>query len=786
MALSERQKDVLSLLAIFASLIFYYPNLFLAKAGAIAGDHWVQHYPWAHFMADSIRSGSLPFWTPDILCGFPLAAESQIGLYYLPNVLLYLSIPFTWAYSYSTLLHFLISGAGTYLYCRQIKMNAFGAFLAAFVFLFGTAYGGAYYNITSLKTISWLPWALLLSERIFASVKWRWGILLALVIGMSMVAGYLQVAALTWLFFLVAVGIRFLLFWGESNKPELLKGVAIHAASGIGALLITLPQLLLTYDLALRSNRINPEEAFAYIGSLSPFALITLLNPSPQMLFRGNSLFIGTLCVFFLLAAIFYKKGSEKKYVFLWLSLSLLALFLALGRWSPLYVAIIKITNFYSFRVPAKFLVFICFGLSILSGYGAGALWNRAQNAEGLKLAKKSARWSAGIFIFYGTAAAMVFLAFTLGRERLYSIGKQLVETFIYGKAGHPHSYEHYLEKLDGYLDAVLTLYDPTLWKNIWPLMMVLSCFGLMILLLRAKQFGRKWLVLCMGLIWIDLYSVSFLDIKRDFGRYDEFMQMPEAVQTLLAEKEKGFVNRLYTRKQSAQETLPFEASTNMLYDIETIGGYSPLVPGRLHELIGPFGGVDDSNVQHYPEESFILERMPVLHSLGVSHILSSSPIQNWQLETLLTQEDGLSLYRVVGDHQKAYFLREYKVSEDWESLKETYLSPGFDPRLMLLLEKSEYEKLKNFSGKKLEHMPYDIQQLASRSGKETWMVNSEGPGFFVVQNAYDSGWSATLNGTEATIVKAFGVFQAVFIPEAGKYEVLFEYQPALLRQLGA
>jgi len=78
-----------------------------------------------------------------------------------------------------------------------MKLGAMPAFVAAIIFTLGSAYGGAYYNMTSLKTICWFPVALYLLERYLEGYKSRWLFGLAVVVGQSMVAGYVQMAAFT-------------------------------------------------------------------------------------------------------------------------------------------------------------------------------------------------------------------------------------------------------------------------------------------------------------------------------------------------------------------------------------------------------------------------------------------------------------------------------------------------------------------------------------------------------------------------------------------------------------
>ena len=123
--------DCINILAFAGLLVIFYPALWAAKEASLMGDHWEQHYPWAVLMAQSLKHGVWPFWTSLIQCGFPIAAESQIGLFYIPNLLLYSLLPVQWAYSYMNVVHFFISGVGTYAYCRRMGFSPAGALDAA-------------------------------------------------------------------------------------------------------------------------------------------------------------------------------------------------------------------------------------------------------------------------------------------------------------------------------------------------------------------------------------------------------------------------------------------------------------------------------------------------------------------------------------------------------------------------------------------------------------------------------------------------------------------------------
>ncbi len=771
--------DLLNILIFAGLLAIFYPALVVAKQASLMGDHWEQHYPWAFMMAQSLKQGTWPFWTPLIQCGFPIVAESQMGLFYLPNLLLYAVLPVQRAYSYMNVVHFFISGVGIYVYCRRMGFSPIGAFVAGVVFLFGTGYGGAYYNITSLKTLSWFPWVLWAFEGFRGSLQKRYVLLAAFFMSLAILAGYLQVAA----FMLLICAVYFLLrvfAFNESSmrRSQRLKACLGMVLAGLGALAISLPQLLLTSELASFSNRINLSEDYAYVGSLSPLALLTIIFPKLQGIFRGNCIYSGIFAIYFSLAAFFATNKILRQVLWLWVTIGLMSLLLALGGWSPLYIAVIKLSHFYSFRVPAKFLIFFCFSMAVLSGLGVH-VWN-----EELVKAKERL-WSLNR-VYLGFVAmilaiwGIVYFFVTAGRSVALDAGKWVVTHFIYGKSGHPRTLDSYLDAIAGIVNSVrdsLSISDP--WQ-IWAITLIgVSCVW--VLLLRrvlTRSIGAVlFLVFAVTVLLVDFYVFAGADIKRDFDTYQNVLRPNGFVKILLAEKAAGKVGRIYGyRKES--ESLPLIPSVNMIYGIEDIGGYSPLIMSRYFETLGQFGNINDSNRMQEPEISFVLERLPLMNALDVSHILSTREIRHPDLELLFKDPaPGVYLYRNIADHARGYFISSAIVFTDWVNLKKMLMAPGFDPRKVLLLENSEQAKLHNIRLSK-DSRATRLVRDNPESDREIWSVETTGPGFFVLASTMYPGWEARINGQKTPILSAYGLFQAVWIPQAGKHYLELCYKP--------
>lgn len=772
--------DLRALVGLLALLFVFYPDLLLAQSASLTGDHWEQHYPWAFLMKQSIRHGVWPFWTPLIQCGFPIVAESQVGLFYLPNLLLYSLLPIQWAYSYMNLFHFFIAGFGTYLYCRKIGLTPVGAFVAGLVFLFGTGYGGAYYNITSLKTLAWFPWILWTFESFYGTLRKRHLFFTVLFMSLSILAGYLQIAALMLLICAVYFGLR-LFFFSDSYsdwKNRFIAGGGMVFAA-VAALIIASPQLLLTFELVLFSNRMALSEEYAYVGSLAPMALLTLVFPKLQGAIRGSCIYSGILAIYFITASFFIAGKTLRQMLWLWVVIVLISLLLALGQWSPLFVALVKLTQFHSFRIPAKFLIFVCFSLAILAGMGTHAwIEELAGKKERLRcLNRLYVRLIVGMLLVWGG----VYLAFTAGRSSVIQIGEWLVATFIYGKPGHPRTLAAYLDAVNGFANSVVEILSINYPWQIWALVLIAVSFVWVWLMRYAVARPRGaviYLSLAIFILIVDLYVFAGTDIKKDFDSYRNVLKTNPTIQLLLREKSSGQLGRIFGF-QTKHAALPLIPSANILYGIENIGAYSPLVSKRYYETIGQFGNVNDSNSVIASDASFIQERLPLLNALDVSHILSSEVLDATDLHLILHDLSSQTyFYKNEGNRKRAFFVSGPARFEPWSELKDILMAAGFDPQQILLLEDSEENKTKLDFRTDPVAKALKIEREYHVDDAERWMIETTGPGFFVLTNTMYPGWEAKLDGQPTALFPAYGLFQAIFIPGSGKHTLEFSYKP--------
>ncbi len=757
--------------------------------GPLVADHWEQHYPWAELLWSSLRRGELPVWTSLIHSGFPIAAESQIGIFYLPNLLFFGLLPLNFAYSHIVIFHFLLGGLGIIFYCRSMGLSWAASFVSACLFVFGTAYGGAYYNTNSLKTISWLPFQLLAFESFYKSNKRLCLLFLAFFTSQALLAGYLQVAIFAGLMFVFYVFGRLFLF-RDKTSPSLKNSLSIClwlALAGAVAFLISLPQIGLTLQLGLLSNRATPEEGYAYVGSMSPLVLVTVLFPHAQDLFRGQCMYNGVFAFFLMVCAFTFHKRSQAQAFKLWVYMAVVSLLLALGQWSPLYIGLVELTGFQSFRTPAKFLVFFTIGSALLAAIGFDGLWsNLKESSEKVSLKRP-------VYIFValltGVWTSLGLFNFIASNKISWfsDVGGWYVNKFVYAKPGHPHDLSFYLNKFNALVESALMI---TSFDHLWTQrIFIFSAASILIVVLlvcvRRRTARVGILFLGLVLLFCDVYLYSGKGIRENYARYDQLPTYGKLVTALTTHNPSERAPRLFVFRQW-HETVPMIRSVNMLYGVADIGAYSPLVLSRYYESIGLLGNVDDSNLASSADSTFILERLPLLNFLGITHILSTKQLHRESLLDI-TGEAGFKqaetwLYANRGARKgRPVFLTSYETHDNWSSLKDKLMAPGFNPESTLLIEKSQLDIIKDLPpGLNIAKPATDGTRITLKNGRDNghtqWEIIAPGPGFFVLPETYYPGWQVRLNGSIVEPFKAYGLFLGIPIPRQGTYDLTFDY----------
>ncbi|HZP83960.1 MAG TPA: hypothetical protein VFB21_20135 [Chthonomonadaceae bacterium] len=265
-------------------------------------DGIAQFYPWRHFAAETLRSGAIPLWNPYQFCGTPFVANSQSAVFYPGNLPFYL-FPTALAFNVAALLHLTLCGWFTFLLLRRLRCTDVAALLGGIVYAY-SAWEVAWLQLpTFLATSCWFP---LLLRQVHASLKPPSPALpprtgggssrgggremgsLALVIGMMLLAGHLQIAFYGLLAGSLWAVALLLARWRANGLGAAARGLAACVAALILGGMLALPQLLPSLELSRVSHRVGKPTAAGYTAyteyAAQPEGLMTLMLPE----FFGN------------------------------------------------------------------------------------------------------------------------------------------------------------------------------------------------------------------------------------------------------------------------------------------------------------------------------------------------------------------------------------------------------------------------------------------------------------------------------------------------------------------
>ena len=145
-----------------------------------------------------LRAGHLPLWNPYLFAGVPFLANPQAAVLYP------LHWPLIWmepsqALIWSALLHVWLAAGFMYTFARRSAgLSSLASWLAGALFGLGGFTLAKIENINQLNGLAWLPAMLWLFDETRRAAGWRrrvrWGVALAIVIALQLLAGHTQTA----------------------------------------------------------------------------------------------------------------------------------------------------------------------------------------------------------------------------------------------------------------------------------------------------------------------------------------------------------------------------------------------------------------------------------------------------------------------------------------------------------------------------------------------------------------------------------------------------------------
>jgi hypothetical protein len=322
-------------------------------------------------------------WDPHLGLGMPVHGNPQMALFYPPN---WLCFSFGAARTVSWLLvaHMFFAGLGTWVLARSAGLSSISSLLAGSIAI-AAPYCVAHLaegHFAQISAVAWVPWILFSCERFLASDGRHWKAV-AVCLMMSFLAGHVQEPYYLSILLSGTVVISALTRM-KKGEPGAFSLLAHWAVAGVVALAVVSIDIIPVYLNSLgtgRAARLPLEEAGAGLQFenlrqlVNPFALGrpgetgTAVNS-----FYWTRLFyfgIAPLLLAILGALVSFRRPFSRRI----LLITLVGLVFAMGTLPPLYELCYQFVPMIgSFRIPARILFIVSYGVGILAAVGLEAL----------------------------------------------------------------------------------------------------------------------------------------------------------------------------------------------------------------------------------------------------------------------------------------------------------------------------------------------------------------------------------------------------------------------------
>lgn len=382
------------LIIALATLIYFYEILF--NRYFLWEDILYQYYPFHYFLFNNLRHFSIPLWNPYMFAGMPFLADIQTQVFYPLNWLIALISSSNqnyvfWLVEFKCILHILLAGIGFYLLARELNLSRYAGIISALTFALSSFMIMHIIHLTLISTFAWFPLILLFFYRTLFHRRLRDALFAGICLALANLAGHPQMT----LHIVYCLGLLFLLHllfnWSSERSFILKRHLPLFLLTIFTGFAIAASAYLPAYQYSLHTVRELMTYTESAETSLSPFFFISILIPkffgslsasgTDLVQFWANSLgyvywetsfYLGVVPFLLALIGIVFNRHPLRWHFSI---LAIIALFLALGRFTPFYrLAFELLPGFDRFRIPARFIGLLTFAFAFFAGLGMDVL----------------------------------------------------------------------------------------------------------------------------------------------------------------------------------------------------------------------------------------------------------------------------------------------------------------------------------------------------------------------------------------------------------------------------
>ncbi|QRM31155.1 YfhO family protein [Microvirga sp. VF16] len=739
-----------------------------------------QFYPTLRYLGSALAHGELPLWNPYHFGGHPSAADPQ-SLLFTPTMLLFgwlVPEPSMQLFDVVVFAHFLPGALAFVPLFRRRGWHPAGAVVAALIFMLGGSATARLQHTGMIFSYGFFPLALWLLEEALDRRSYLYGLLFAVSAAM-MVIGRDQVAFLCALT-LIALAVQRI--WAAPRSFAYLKsrlGLLVFMGL-VGGALLAVP-IVLTMQFLATSTRPSFGFGVAAMGSLPPESLATILfgnvfgslrwtydywGPDWHSLSEGtwtdratNYLFIGTIPALLLLwHGVAGGRLFAREFRF-FLVVGLVALFYALGRYTPGFEIIfdhLPGVNLYRRPADATFVINIALAFAagyLVHRYATDGLpkWNRASLGP---------FWAALPLLALGllTAATASALAFAIKGGH---VSPALIEIGV-GLAAAALA-----------IAAITRMSGTSRWREAMALMLVT--------LTGAELIGR--------------HAASALNAE-PAERYTVFTKLPpEQLQGLQILK-RELAERNARGEYPRVEILGLKGAwqnASMVLGIEDIIGYNPLRLADYERAIGPGENAEDPNLRRFPT-SFRGYKCELASLLGLDYIVLDRPAEKLPRHfprltgaEVVYGTGRMWIYRLNTSVPRAY-VAHHVTPVDSEAVLGLEELPEFNRETEALIDDESMSLLRASyapAGSVRDKAKGEARIVSYQRNSVTLDVENSENGVLVLHDIHYPGWEAWVDGERRPILRANLLFRGVEIGP-GRHRVEFHFRPMSLENLVA
>jgi hypothetical protein len=740
---APRLRAAAPLLGLLVLLAFLFPRLVFTRDILFERDVHLMYFGVAQAFVESITEGGLPLWNPRLAFGEPLLAKPFYQAAYPPTWLNLVLLPHQY-FKVFALAHCFFGGAGVLFLARRLGASRGAAFLGGATALCSGPFLSVLTTWHHFAGAAWTPWVLVGVDGVLERPGALRALALAAVVAGQILAGSGDMCLVTG--FLAAA---YLVFGGRrlSRGAFSWAGVGLLLALGVSSV-----QLLPSLALLRGSSRTATLPAANMYWSVHPASLLDLAVPRLVADFPMSqrvrhfvmesrepflrSLYLGVSALVFVLAC----PGRR------WLFPAFGGLFLllaSLGRFFPLFPLLLHLPLVRLMRFPVKLLVpsGVLLGLLVAQAWDAFLRpWGPRERSRGL----------AGALLAFSLTATLLVLAHVIplraGPWSVEADGEEASFAATQGRLVH----------------AALAS----------------GAMGLLLLIRSLREVQGVLAPVASGVILLDLV-VSGAGVNKTAP--PELASRPALVKAMGAgarvyvqQADTAELNHQFVRGPAgwsrdaawalgldAMAVPPSASRWGVFgsYDGELTGLASPELETVGMALRKAWPGEGARRLLEVAAVQFVValngEVPPGLVKRAEEASVFRDPIQLFALETPLPRS------YVAGGRRPV----------DPEAIAPALLDTGFDPRREVLLPPGTPGAAPppDFVGdSRIVWRKPDALGLEARSSSA---------GYVVLNEAYERGWRAWLDGSPTALVQANGLFRAVAVP-GGRHTVVMRYRP--------